>query len=60
MVTLPEIAKQFPSLDNATLEKIQQQEGNRTYMYGYGNGPYDESTIPVLYFEYKNISRSSI
>jgi len=53
MVTLPEIAKQFPSLDNATLEKIQQQEGNRTYMYGYGNGPYDESTIPVLYFEYK-------
>ena len=53
MVTLPEIAKQFPNLDNATLEKVQQQEGNRTYMYGYGNGPYDESTVPVLYFEYK-------
>ena len=53
MVTLPEIAKQFPNLDNATLEKIQQQEGNRSYMYGYGNGPYDESTVPVLYFEYK-------
>ena len=53
MVTLPEIAKQFPNLDNATLEKVQQQEGNRTNMYGYGSGPYDESTVPVLYFEYK-------
>jgi len=55
-VTLPEIAKQFPTLDNATLEKIQQQQGNRTYMYGYGNGPWDQNTIPLLYFEYKTYS----
>ena len=48
-VTLPEIAKQFPTLDDATLEKIQQQQGNRTYMYGYGNGPWDQNTIPLLY-----------
>ena len=55
-VTLPEIAKQFPRLDDATLEKIQQQQGNRTYMYGYGNGPWDQNTIPLLYFEYKTYS----
>jgi len=55
-VTLPEIAKQFPTLDDATLEKIQQQQGNRTYMYGYGNGPWDQNTIPLLYFEYKTYS----
>ena len=55
-VTLPEIAKQFPALDDATLEKIQQQQGNRTYMYGYGNGPWDQNTVPLLYFEYKTYS----
>tara|TARA_R110002049_G_scaffold7040_3_gene42385 strand:- start:1404 stop:3800 length:2397 start_codon:yes stop_codon:yes gene_type:complete len=55
-VTLAEIAKQFPKLDDATLEKIQQQQGNRTYMYGYGNGPWDQNTIPLLYFEYKTYS----
>ncbi len=52
-VTLPEIAKQFPALPDSELEKIQEYQGDKTYMYGYGNGPYDESTIPVLYFEYK-------
>ncbi len=53
MVTLPEIAKQFPNLSDSELKKIQEYQGNRTYMYGYGNGPNDENTIPVLYFEYK-------
>jgi len=55
-VTLAEIAKQFPTLDNSTLEKIQQQQGNRSYMYGYGNGPWDQNTVPLLYFEYKTYS----
>ena len=56
-VTLAEIAKQFPNLlDDATLEKIQQQQGSRSYMYGYGNGPSDQNTIPLLYFEYKTYS----
>ena len=53
MVTLPEIAKQFPTLSDSELKKIQEYQGNRTYMYGYGNGPNDQNTIPVLYFEYK-------
>jgi len=55
-VTLPEIAKQFPNLDEATLEKIQEYQGDKTYMYGYGNGPWDQNTIPLLYFEYKTYS----
>ena len=55
-VTLPEIAKQFPDLDNATLERIQEYQGDKTYMYGYGYGPWDQNTIPLLYFEYKTYS----
>ena len=53
-VTLPEIAKQFPNLDDATLKKIQEYQGDKTYMYGYG--PWDQNTIPLLYFEYKTYS----
>ena len=55
-VTLPEIAKQFPNLDDATLKKIQEYQGDKTYMYGYGYGPWDQNTIPLLYFEYKTYS----
>tara|TARA_R100001129_G_scaffold108055_1_gene74025 strand:+ start:43 stop:2433 length:2391 start_codon:yes stop_codon:yes gene_type:complete len=55
-VTLPEIAKQFPELDDATLERIQEYQGDKTYMYGYGYGPWDQNTIPLLYFEYKTYS----
>jgi len=55
-VTLPEIAKQFPDLDNATLKRIQEYQGDKTYMYGYGYGPWDQNTIPLLYFEYKTYS----
>tara|TARA_X000001382_G_scaffold119097_2_gene99660 strand:- start:1094 stop:3484 length:2391 start_codon:yes stop_codon:yes gene_type:complete len=55
-VTLPEIAKQFPDLPDNELEKIQEYQGNRSYMYGYGNGPWDESAVPLLYFEYKTYS----
>jgi len=55
-VTLPEIAKQFPDLDDATLKRIQEYQGDKTYMYGYGYGPWDQNTIPLLYFEYKTYS----
>jgi len=55
-VTLPEIAKQFPNLDDATLKRIQEYQGDKTYMYGYGYGPWDQNTIPLLYFEYKTYS----
>ena len=55
-VTLPEIAKQFPSLPDSELERIQEYQGDKTYMYGYGYGPWDQNTIPLLYFEYKTYS----
>jgi len=55
-VTLPEIAKQFPALPDSELEKIQEYQGDKTYMYGYGYGPWDQNTIPLLYFEYKTYS----
>ena len=32
-------------------ENIQQNKGNRNYLYG--GGAYDESTVQMLYFEYK-------
>jgi len=51
MLTLPEIAKLYPNLSNEELERIQQSQGNRSYLYG--NGPWDQNTIPVLFFEYK-------
>jgi len=55
-VTLPEIAKQFPDLPDNELERIQEYQGDKTYMYGYGYGPWDQNTIPLLYFEYKTYS----
>ena len=55
-VTLPEIAKQFPDLSDNELERIQEYQGDKTYMYGYGYGPWDQNTIPLLYFEYKTYS----
>ena len=55
-VTLPEIAKQFPALPDSELERIQEYQGDKTYMYGYGYGPWDQNTIPLLYFEYKTYS----
>ena len=53
-VTIPELKKQFPNIPNEELEKIQQQKGNRNYLYG--NGAFDENSIQVLYFEYKTYS----
>jgi len=53
-VTIPELKKQFPNIPDDELEKIQQQKGNRNYLYG--NGTFDENSIQVLYFEYKTYS----
>jgi len=50
-VTIPELKKQFPNIPNEELEKIQQNKGNRNYIYGWG--AFDENTVQVLYFEYK-------
>jgi len=53
-VTIPELKKQFPNIPDEELERIQQQKGNRNYLYG--NGTFDENSIQVLYFEYKTYS----
>jgi len=54
--TLPEIAKQFPMLDDNTLERIQEYQGSQESKYGFGQGAWDSNTIPLLYFEYKTYS----
>ena len=53
-ITIPELKKQFPNISNEELEKIQQNKGNRNYLYG--GGAYDENTVQMLYFEYKTYS----
>ena len=50
-VTIPELKKQFPSISNEELQRIQQTPGNSQYVTGWGN--YDENTVQVMYFEYK-------
>tara|TARA_R100001530_G_scaffold128696_2_gene98559 strand:+ start:266 stop:2635 length:2370 start_codon:yes stop_codon:yes gene_type:complete len=51
-LTIPEIAKQFPHLTEAQLEKIQQTRGyNNQQLYGWQT--YDRNTIQVMFFEYK-------
>ena len=53
-MTIPELKKQFPSIPNEELVKIQANKGNRDYLYGWG--AYDENTVQVLFFEYKTYS----
>ena len=50
-LTIGEIAKEFPDLNEKELEKISKQTGNRDTLYGWST--YDPNTIQVLYFEYK-------
>ncbi len=50
-ITIPELKKQFPDIDNDELKKIQETPGNGQYVTGWGN--YDENTVQVMYFEYK-------
>jgi len=51
-LTIPEIAKQFPDLTEAQLEKIQQTRGyNNQQLYGWQT--YDQNTVQVMFFEYK-------
>jgi len=50
-LTIGEIAKEFPELNEKELEKISKQTGNRDTLYGWST--YDPNTIQVLYFEYK-------
>ena len=50
-ITIPELKKQYPSIPEKELLKIQQMPGNSQYITGWGN--YDQNTIQVMYFEYK-------
>ena len=50
-ITIPELKKEFPSISEEELKRIQAMPGNRQYITGYGG--YDENTVQVLYFDYK-------
>ena len=50
-ITLSELKKEFPDVDNEELERIQKMPGNRQYVRGMEQ--YDYNTVQVLYFEYK-------
>jgi hypothetical protein len=51
-LTIPEIAKLFPELNEEQLTKIQQTRSySRQNMFGWQS--YDENTIQVMFFEYK-------
>jgi hypothetical protein len=51
-MTIPELKKQFPNISNEELEKLQKNNYNNNYTYGYGD--YDSNTVQVLFFEYKS------
>ena len=50
-MTIPELKKQFPNISNEELERLQKNNYNNNYTYGYGD--YDSNTVQVLFFEYK-------
>ena len=54
-LSLAEVKKQFPYLDNEQLEKLEQYQGNANFLYNY-NKNYDGNYIYLLYFEYKTYS----
>ena len=50
-ITIPELKKEFPSITEEELKRIQAMPGNRSYITGWGD--YDANTVQVLYFDYK-------
>ena len=50
-LTISEIAKEFPDLDNDVLDRVSKSKSNRSQIYGWQT--YDPNTIQLLYFEYK-------
>jgi len=50
-ITLSELKKEFPDVDDEELERIQKMPGNRQFVRGMEQ--YDYNTVQVLYFEYK-------
>ena len=54
-LSLAEAKKQFPDLNNEQLERLEQYQGNSSFLYNW-NGRRDGNAIYVLYFEYKTYS----
>ena len=54
-MSLAECKKQFPGLDNNELERLEQYQGNSSFLYNW-NGRNDGNAIYVMFFEYKTYS----
>jgi hypothetical protein len=54
-LSLAEVKKQFPYLNNEQLERLEQYQGNASFLYNY-NKNYDGNYIYLLYYEYKTYS----
>ena len=54
-ISLADCKKQFPNLTNEELERLEQYQGNSSFLYNY-NGQRDGNSIYIMYFEYKTYS----
>ncbi len=54
-LSIPEIKKQFPDLTDSELERLEQYQGNASFLYNY-NKNYDGNYVYLLYYEYKTYS----
>jgi len=54
-LSLAECKKQFPDLTDSELEKLEQYQGNSSFLYNW-NGRRDGNAIYILFFEYKTYS----
>ena len=54
-LSLAECKKQFPNLTDEELERLEQYQGNSSFLYNW-NGRRDGNAIYILFFEYKTYS----
>ena len=55
-VTLEELKKQYPTLTNEQLKRIEKYPGDTNYTRNFYGQDYDTQNVQVLYFEYKTYS----
>ena len=55
-ISLEELKKQFPYLSNDDLKEIEKYPGDMNYIRNYPGQSMDNTTVQVLYFEYKTYS----
>ena len=55
-ISLEELKKQFPHLSDKDLEEIEKYPGDMNYIRNYPGQSNDNTTVQVLYFEYKTYS----